>query len=87
VSLRKVEKTYPNGFKAVHGVDLEVRDGEFMVFVGPSGCAKSTLLRMIAGLEASAAASCASAIAPSTTCRPSSAASPWCSRTTRCTRT
>jgi oligogalacturonide transport system ATP-binding protein len=52
VSLRKVEKTYPNGFKAVHGVDLEVRDGEFMVFVGPSGCAKSTLLRMVAGLEA-----------------------------------
>ncbi|WP_374657623.1 ABC transporter ATP-binding protein [Inhella sp.] len=51
VSLRKVEKTYPNGFKAVHGVDLEVRDGEFMVFVGPSGCAKSTLLRMVAGLE------------------------------------
>ncbi len=51
LSLQKVEKTYPNGFKAVHGVDLEVRDGEFMVFVGPSGCAKSTLLRMIAGLE------------------------------------
>ena len=51
LSLRKLEKVYPNGFKAVHGVDLEVRDGEFMVFVGPSGCAKSTLLRMIAGLE------------------------------------
>jgi oligogalacturonide transport system ATP-binding protein len=51
LSLRKIEKTYPNGFKAVHGVDLEVRNGEFMVFVGPSGCAKSTLLRMIAGLE------------------------------------
>jgi oligogalacturonide transport system ATP-binding protein len=51
LSLRKIEKVYPNGFKAVHGVDLEVRDGEFMVFVGPSGCAKSTLLRMIAGLE------------------------------------
>jgi len=51
VSLNKIEKVYPNGFKAVHGVDLEVRDGEFMVFVGPSGCAKSTLLRMIAGLE------------------------------------
>nr|WP_315491312.1 sn-glycerol-3-phosphate ABC transporter ATP-binding protein UgpC [uncultured Rhodoferax sp.] len=51
LSLRKVEKIYPNGFKAVHGVDLEVRDGEFMVFVGPSGCAKSTLLRMVAGLE------------------------------------
>lgn len=51
LSLRKIEKVYPNGFKAVHGVDLEVRDGEFMVFVGPSGCAKSTLLRMVAGLE------------------------------------
>src|SRR4029077_15543565 len=51
VTLTKVEKTYPNGFKAVHGVDLEVRDGEFMVLVGPSGCAKSTLLRMVAGLE------------------------------------
>ncbi len=51
LSLSKIEKTYPNGFKAVHGVDLEVHDGEFMVFVGPSGCAKSTLLRMVAGLE------------------------------------
>jgi ABC-type sugar transport system ATPase subunit len=51
LSLRKIEKVYPNGFKAVHGIDLEVRDGEFMVFVGPSGCAKSTVLRMIAGLE------------------------------------
>ena len=51
VQLNKVEKVYPNGFKAVHGVDLQVHDGEFMVFVGPSGCAKSTLLRMIAGLE------------------------------------
>ena len=51
VTLSKVEKTYPNGFKAVHGVDLAVRDGEFMVLVGPSGCAKSTLLRMVAGLE------------------------------------
>jgi oligogalacturonide transport system ATP-binding protein len=51
VSLRGVQKVYPNGFQAVHGVDLDVNDGEFMVFVGPSGCAKSTLLRMIAGLE------------------------------------
>ncbi|MEK8027669.1 ABC transporter ATP-binding protein [Pseudaquabacterium rugosum] len=51
VHLQRIEKVYPNGFKAVHGVDLDVREGEFMVFVGPSGCAKSTLLRMIAGLE------------------------------------
>ena len=35
----------------IHGVDLQVRDGEFVVFVGPSGCGKSTLLRIIAGLE------------------------------------
>ena len=45
VRLKKVEKQYPNGFKA----DLDIKDGEFMVFVGPSGCAKSTTLRMIAG--------------------------------------
>ena len=51
VILKKVEKVYENGFKAVHGIDLEIKDGEFMVFVGPSGCAKSTTLRMIAGLE------------------------------------
>lgn len=51
VSLRKVEKQYENKFKAVHGINLDIRDGEFMVFVGPSGCAKSTTLRMIAGLE------------------------------------
>ncbi len=51
VSLKSVEKEYDNGFKAVHGIDLDIHDGEFMVFVGPSGCAKSTTLRMIAGLE------------------------------------
>jgi oligogalacturonide transport system ATP-binding protein len=51
VSLSRIEKIYPNGFKAVHGVNLDIHDGEFMVFVGPSGCAKSTLLRMVAGLE------------------------------------
>ena len=51
VNLKKLEKTYPNGFKAVHGIDLDIKEGEFMVFVGPSGCAKSTILRMVAGLE------------------------------------
>ncbi|HCL6630131.1 TPA: sn-glycerol-3-phosphate ABC transporter ATP-binding protein UgpC [Citrobacter amalonaticus] len=51
IQLQSVGKIYPNGFQAIHGVDLEIHDGEFMVFVGPSGCAKSTLLRMIAGLE------------------------------------
>jgi ABC-type sugar transport system ATPase subunit len=51
VRLQGVKKTYPNGHIAAHGLDLEVRDGEFMVLVGPSGCGKSTALRMIAGLE------------------------------------
>ena len=51
VILKNIEKIYPNGFKAVHGIDLEIKSGEFIVLVGPSGCAKSTMLRMIAGLE------------------------------------
>ena len=51
VTLQGIEKEYDNGFKAVHGIDLDIKEGEFMVFVGPSGCAKSTTLRMIAGLE------------------------------------
>jgi len=51
VILEKVQKTYPNGFKAIHGVDVEINDGELLVLVGPSGCGKSTLLRMVAGLE------------------------------------
>ena len=51
LQLNNLVKTYPNGFEAVHGINLEVEDGEFMVLVGPSGCAKSTTLRMVAGLE------------------------------------
>lgn len=55
VTISKLEKTYSPGkkdaFYAVKGIDLEIRDKEFMVFVGPSGCGKSTTLRMIAGLE------------------------------------
>ncbi|KQT44209.1 sn-glycerol-3-phosphate ABC transporter ATP-binding protein UgpC [Devosia sp. BK] len=50
VTLRQVRKSYGN-LEVVHGVDLEIKSGEFVVFVGPSGCGKSTLLRMIAGLE------------------------------------
>lgn len=51
VQLKNLEKIYGGGVKAVHGINLDIADGEFMVFVGPSGCAKSTTLRMVAGLE------------------------------------
>ncbi len=50
VTLRNVVKAYGTN-EVIHGIDLEIRSGEFVVFVGPSGCGKSTLLRMIAGLE------------------------------------
>ncbi len=50
LTLRKVVKRYGH-VQIIHGVDLDILDGEFVVFVGPSGCGKSTLLRMIAGLE------------------------------------
>ena len=51
ISLESVSKVYPNGFEAVHELDLNVSNGEFMVIVGPSGCGKTTALRMVAGLE------------------------------------
>ncbi|WP_163264199.1 ABC transporter ATP-binding protein [Chelativorans alearense] len=50
VSLKEVRKSYGK-VEVIKGVDLDIKDGEFVVFVGPSGCGKSTLLRMIAGLE------------------------------------
>jgi multiple sugar transport system ATP-binding protein len=51
IELQTVVKSFPNGVRAVDGVDLTIEDGEFMVLVGPSGCGKTTLLRCIAGLE------------------------------------
>jgi multiple sugar transport system ATP-binding protein len=52
VSFRNATRLYPGGTKpAVDKLNLEVRDGEFLVLVGPSGCGKSTSLRMLAGLE------------------------------------
>ncbi len=51
VTLDKIAKTYPNGFKAVMDANLKVEDKEFVVLLGPSGCGKTTTLRMIAGLE------------------------------------
>jgi multiple sugar transport system ATP-binding protein len=51
ISLEKLTKVYSTGVRALDGLDLDVRDGEFVVLVGPSGCGKTTALRMVAGLE------------------------------------
>jgi multiple sugar transport system ATP-binding protein len=52
VTLRNVTKIYPTGVTAVDSFDLTVPDGEIMVLLGPTGCGKSTVLRLIAGLDA-----------------------------------
>ncbi len=51
VQFSGVGKVYPDGTRAVEDLNLEINDGDFMVFVGPSGCGKTTALRMVAGLE------------------------------------
>ncbi|MGB8289474.1 MAG: sn-glycerol-3-phosphate ABC transporter ATP-binding protein UgpC [Rhizobium ruizarguesonis] len=51
LTLKDIRKSY-GSVDVLHGIDLYIKQGEFIVFVGPSGCGKSTLLRMIAGLEA-----------------------------------
>ena len=50
VTLQNVKKSF-GATDVIHGVDVDIKDGEFIVIVGPSGCGKSTLLRMVAGLE------------------------------------
>ena len=50
IVLKKVSKVFGEA-KVIPSIDLEITNGEFVVFVGPSGCGKSTLLRLIAGLE------------------------------------
>jgi multiple sugar transport system ATP-binding protein len=51
IRLVGVRKVYPDGPIAIDGIDLEVRDGEFVVLLGPTGCGKTTVLRIVAGLE------------------------------------
>src|ERR1700752_3349714 len=51
IGLDGVSKVFADGTEAVHAVDLQIPDGKLMVLVGPSGCGKATVLRMVAGLE------------------------------------
>src|SRR5437763_15063973 len=51
IKLEQLTKIYPDGTKAVDGLNLEIADGELVVLVGPSGCGKTSALRMVAGLE------------------------------------
>jgi multiple sugar transport system ATP-binding protein len=71
----------------VDKLNIDIADGEFLVFVGPSGCGKSTSLRMLAGLEEVNGGQIFIGDRDVTTCPPRTATSPWSSRTTRSTRT
>ena len=51
MTLKNIKKTYEDGVTVIEGLNLEIKDKEFIILVGPSGCGKSTTLRMIAGLE------------------------------------
>ena len=86
IVLEGVGKTYPGGVEAVRDVSLEAAEGEFLVLVGPSGCDKSTLLRMIAGLEPATTGRVLMTATPPTYL-PATATSRWSSRPTRSTRT
>src|ERR1700754_1527537 len=57
IAFESVSKVFPDGTKAVDGLNLEIEDGEFTILVGPSGSGKSTALRMVAGLEDSSSGS------------------------------
>lgn len=80
-------KTYPNEVTATKNFSLDINDEEFVVFVGLSGCGKSTVLRMIAGLEDITSGSITLDDEDSRIKRRKTAISPWSSKTMRFTRT
>ena len=47
LTLKQLKKTYPNGHKAVQGIDLNVEEGDFYALLGPNGAGKSTLIGII----------------------------------------
>jgi multiple sugar transport system ATP-binding protein len=87
IELTEVSKTYPDGTIAVTDLDLRIGDGQLVVLVGPSGCGKTTALRMVAGLEEITSGTIRIGGVVVNELHPASAISPWCSRTTRSTRT
>ena len=87
IVLDDIWKVFGDGTEAVRSFDLEIGDGEFVVLVGPSGCGKTTVLRMVAGLEAISKGEVRIGDQVVNDVPPKSATSPWCSRTTRSTRT
>ena len=84
--LKNVEKAYGE-VKVLKDINLDIKTGELIVFVGPSGCGKSTLLRMIAGLERITGGDFTIDGVRMNDVPPRSAASRWCSRAMRFTRT
>jgi ABC-type branched-subunit amino acid transport system ATPase component len=86
IELQDVSKVYAGGVRAVNALTLDIPDGDFMVFVGPSGCGKSTALRMVAGLEDITEGEIRIGDRVVNDSPPRTATSPWCSRTTPCTR-
>ena len=87
IRLERVSKIYPGGVTAVDAIDLEIKDGEFMILLGPSGCGKSTTLRMIAGLETITAGDLYIGAERVNEVDPAIATSPSYSRTMPCFRT
>ncbi len=83
-----VTRIYPGNDKpSVDDLNMDIKDGEFLVLVGPSGCGKSTTLRMLAGLEGLNKGRILIGGKDVTTISRRTATSQWCSRTTLCIRT
>ena len=81
IQIKNVAKTF-GSYQALHDINLTIADQEFMVLLGASGCGKTTLLRIVAGLETATTGRSGSAGVGSIICPPRIAASQWCSRTT-----